>query len=71
MSMPLSADSIATNSRTIRYEIENLVPAEFRKSREVAIRVETGQPIRRILPILNQEKTDLIVMNVHGTMALG
>jgi nucleotide-binding universal stress UspA family protein len=30
------------------------------------VRVVIGQPIRRILPIVKNEKIDLIVVNIHG-----
>jgi nucleotide-binding universal stress UspA family protein len=51
--------------RTIRHELEDLLPDKARDSRDVMTRVETGLPIRRILPILSKEKIDLIVMNIH------
>jgi len=51
--------------RTIRRELEDLLPDKLRDSRDVMTRVETGLPIRRILPILSKEKIDLIVMNIH------
>lgn len=56
--------------RSIRHELEDLLLSWTRKSCEVAVRVVTGRPIRRILPLLNKEKFDLIVMNIHGKTLL-
>jgi nucleotide-binding universal stress UspA family protein len=50
--------------RGIESELENLVPDEARTF--CAVRVVIGQPIRRILPIVKNEKIDLIVVNIHG-----
>ena len=56
--------------RSIQRELENLLPDSARDTRDVAVRVETGLPIRRILRILSREKIDLIVMNIHGETLL-
>jgi nucleotide-binding universal stress UspA family protein len=56
--------------RSIQRELEDLRPAEARHPRDVTVLVETGLPIRRILPILRKEKIDLIVMNIHGKTLL-
>jgi nucleotide-binding universal stress UspA family protein len=50
--------------RGIREELQNLVPSENRRIK-IAVRAETGQPARRILPIAKEEYVDLIVMNIH------
>src|SRR5262245_7508883 len=52
--------------RTLRRDLEELLPHEARDSRNVTVRIETGRPIRRILPMIRKEKIDLIVMNIHG-----
>jgi nucleotide-binding universal stress UspA family protein len=56
--------------RSIQHELENLVPAESRHSRNATVRVDTGRPIRRILPIVKSNNIDLIIMNVHGKTLL-
>jgi nucleotide-binding universal stress UspA family protein len=56
--------------RTIQQELDALIPPEFRHNGKVAVRVETGRPMRHILPILKKDKIDLIVMNVHGKTLL-
>jgi nucleotide-binding universal stress UspA family protein len=47
-------------------QLQDLIPAEARNWCDVGTRVETGVPYRRILQILEDEKTDLLVMNIHG-----
>jgi nucleotide-binding universal stress UspA family protein len=47
-------------------DLEALVPPEARKLCEVATRVESGIPYRVILQLLESEKVDLLVMNIHG-----
>jgi len=56
--------------RSIRRDLENLVPPADIKSCPVAVRVDIGIPIRRILPLIKKEKFDLIVMNIHGKTML-
>jgi len=56
--------------RTIQRDLEELLPDGARNSRDVTVRVETGRPIRRILPMLRKEKIDLLVMNIHGKTLL-
>jgi len=47
----------------IKSELENLLPGA--PSNVCTVRVVTGRPVRRILPIVKKEKIDLIVMNLH------
>jgi nucleotide-binding universal stress UspA family protein len=56
--------------RSIRQELESLVPAGDSKSGSVSVRVEIGRPIPRLLLLLKKEKFDLIVMNIHGKTLL-
>jgi nucleotide-binding universal stress UspA family protein len=56
--------------RTIRQELDALIPPAFRHNGNVAVRIETGRPMRHLLPILKEDKIDLIVMNVHGKTLL-
>jgi nucleotide-binding universal stress UspA family protein len=53
-------------ARGIQKELEELVPAEAKNWCDVETRVETGMPYRIILRILEDEKIDLVVMNIHG-----
>ena len=50
----------------IRKQLDDVVPAEAKNWCEIATRVETGVPYRIILKILEDEKIDLLVMNIHG-----
>ena len=50
----------------IRKQLEGLVPAGARNWCEIVTRVETGIPYRIILRTLEDEKVDLLIMNVHG-----
>jgi len=52
--------------RTVRAELEKLVPDEVRAWCEVNTQVETGTPWRVILKKTQSEKPGLLVMNVHG-----
>ena len=52
--------------RSIRGELETLVPKEAANWCDISARVETGLPVRRILDILKRERVDLLVMNIHG-----
>jgi nucleotide-binding universal stress UspA family protein len=47
-------------------DLEALVPPEVRKWCDVVTRVESGIPYRVILRLLEVEKVDLLVMNIHG-----
>jgi nucleotide-binding universal stress UspA family protein len=50
----------------VRKQLDDLVPAEARNWCDVVTRVETGVPYRIIQRTLEDEKTDLLVMNIHG-----
>jgi nucleotide-binding universal stress UspA family protein len=50
----------------VRKQLEDLVPAEARNWCEIVTSVETGTPYRIILRELEDEKIDLLVMNIHG-----
>jgi nucleotide-binding universal stress UspA family protein len=52
--------------KSIRLELESLIPEDARDWCDIQVRVETGVPVRRIPRILKTEKFDLLVMNVHG-----
>lgn len=54
----------------VRKQLDDMVPAEARHWSEVATRVETGVPYRMILRIIEEERPDLLVMNIHGKGAL-
>jgi nucleotide-binding universal stress UspA family protein len=50
----------------VQKQLEDLVPAEVRNWCNVTTRVEFGNPYRLILRVLDKEKPDLLVMNIHG-----
>jgi nucleotide-binding universal stress UspA family protein len=50
----------------VHKQLEDLVPAEAKTWCDVVTRVETGTPYRTILRSLEEEKIDLLVMNIHG-----
>ena len=50
----------------VHKQLEDLVPAEARNWCDIVARVETGVPYRLILRTLEDEKIDLLVMNIHG-----
>jgi nucleotide-binding universal stress UspA family protein len=50
----------------VRKQLEDMVPAEARNWCDIVTRVETGVPYRIILRTLEDEKIDLLVMNIHG-----
>jgi nucleotide-binding universal stress UspA family protein len=52
--------------KSIRTELEDLVPDDARDWCDVSTRVETGLPWTRILDTAKRDKIDLVVMNVHG-----
>ena len=56
--------------KSIRNELEELVPEEARDWCDVSTRVETGLPWTRILDTVKRDKIDLLVMNVHGKSML-
>jgi nucleotide-binding universal stress UspA family protein len=50
----------------VRRQLEDLIPAEARNWCDIVTRVETGVPYRIIMRTLEDEKIDLLVMNIHG-----
>jgi len=50
----------------VRRQLEDMIPAEARNWCNVLTRVETGVPYRIIQRILEDQKVDLLVMNIHG-----
>src|SRR5581483_3858156 len=50
----------------VEKQLQDLVPPEARNWCDVVTRVETGVPYRIILRTLEDEKVDLLVMNIHG-----
>jgi nucleotide-binding universal stress UspA family protein len=54
--------------RGIESQLENLLPSEARSKR--SIRVLIGRPFRRILWMVENERIDLIVMNIHKKTAM-
>ncbi len=50
----------------IQKQLEDSIPPEARTWCEVSTRVETGLPYRVILRIIEDQKIDLLVMNIHG-----
>jgi nucleotide-binding universal stress UspA family protein len=52
--------------RGVEKQLQDLIPAEAKNWCDVNTRVETGVPYRIILRMLEDEKVDLLVMNIHG-----
>jgi nucleotide-binding universal stress UspA family protein len=52
--------------RGVHKQLQDLVPPEARNWCDVETRVETGVPYRIVLRTLEDEKVDLLVMNIHG-----
>jgi len=50
----------------VRNRLEEMVPAEARHWCDIVTRVETGVPYRIIKRVLEDERIDLLVMNIHG-----
>jgi nucleotide-binding universal stress UspA family protein len=50
----------------VRKQLEGLVPPEARNWCDIETRVETGIPYRIILRTIEDERADLVVMNIHG-----
>ena len=50
----------------VRKQLEDLVPPEVVNWYDVVTRVETGVPYRMILRAIEDERPDLLVMNIHG-----
>jgi nucleotide-binding universal stress UspA family protein len=50
----------------VKSQLDELVPAEARNWCDIITRVEAGVPYRIILRTLEDERPDLLVMNIHG-----
>jgi nucleotide-binding universal stress UspA family protein len=50
----------------VRKQLDEMVPAEAKNWCNIVTRIETGVPYRIILRTLENEKVDLLVMNIHG-----
>lgn len=50
----------------VRKQLNDLVPPEARNWCDIVARIETGVPYRIILRTIEDEKIDLLVMNIHG-----
>jgi nucleotide-binding universal stress UspA family protein len=50
----------------VRNQLEEMVPAEARNWCDIVPRVECGVPYRIILRTIEDERADLVVMNIHG-----
>ena len=50
----------------LRRQLDDMVPAEARNWCDIVTRVETGVPYRIILRTIEDERPDLLVMNIHG-----
>ena len=49
----------------IRRQLKEMVPSEARNTCSINVRILRGRPRRRVLPWLEREKVDLVVMNIH------
>jgi nucleotide-binding universal stress UspA family protein len=52
--------------KSIREQLEKMIPIEVRDWCDARVRVETGNPYQVILKTAVTEKADLLVMNIHG-----
>jgi nucleotide-binding universal stress UspA family protein len=50
----------------VRKQLDELVPPEAKNWCDIVTNVETGVPYRIIHRILEDEKVDLLIMNIHG-----
>jgi nucleotide-binding universal stress UspA family protein len=50
----------------VRSQLEAQVPAEARNWCDIVTRVERGVPYRMILKTIEEERPDLLIMNIHG-----
>jgi nucleotide-binding universal stress UspA family protein len=57
-------------TKKIGEQLEELIPDEARAWCDAKTRVETGMPFKVILKVLEREKVDLLVMNVHAKRGL-
>jgi nucleotide-binding universal stress UspA family protein len=63
---PLGATLLDDLERQASNELAELLPEAQGRKVEVARRVVSGIPYRRIVEVAEEEKTDLIVMTTHG-----
>jgi len=66
VSMDLSGKYRESLVSGVRKQLDTMVPPEAKNWCEISTRVETGVPYRIILRTLEDEKIDLLVMNIHG-----
>jgi nucleotide-binding universal stress UspA family protein len=66
MSVDLSGKYRGSLISGVRKQLEDLVPAGAGNWCDIVTRVETGVPYRIILRMIEDEKVDLLVMNIHG-----
>jgi nucleotide-binding universal stress UspA family protein len=66
VSMDLSGKYRESLISGVQKQLDEMVPREARNWCEINTRVETGVPYRIILRTLEEEKVDLLVMNIHG-----
>jgi nucleotide-binding universal stress UspA family protein len=59
-------DQAADLLDAVRLRLEKMIPDQVRDWSDPQARVDRGNPFRVILDILNTEKIDLLVMNIHG-----
>ena len=50
----------------VRHQLDDMIPAEAKNWCDIVTRAEIGVPYRIILRMLEEEKIDLLVMNIHG-----
>jgi nucleotide-binding universal stress UspA family protein len=61
-----SGSYLEPSVKGVTKQINDLVPAEARNWCDVVTRVATGIPYQTILKTIEEEKVDLVVMNIHG-----
>ena len=71
----MSADDLSGKYRDsltdgVRRQLEDLVPLEATNWCDIVTRVEIGVPYRIILRTIEDERPDLLVMNIHGKSTL-
>ena len=49
----------------IRSQLKEMIPPEARNTCSINVRILRGRPRRRVLPWIEREKVDLVVMNIH------
>jgi nucleotide-binding universal stress UspA family protein len=66
LAVNITGNDRASLINEVRKQLEGMVPAEVRNWCDVETRVETGVPYRIIKRVLEDERIDLLVMNIHG-----